>query len=155
MAFFGLFGKKKLNHDLSDEERLMGQEVRRMNQEKRRLQHQIELAEKNLDLAKLNDELFKYDDDEDDGIDSMVMNIIKDKLLGGVGLNATPPTSNTPSVALSDDAIEELISKLPKSYTTAAKGMSDETLSSILKSKTQYDDETIARIIQHFRAKNL
>lgn len=152
--------KRPLNHDLTDAERQAATEVRQQNAAIRRKQTEIELAKLERDLLEIKADMdeFRGDDDYEDELTRSFFDIVKDKLLGGGGnpLSTTqPPTTPSMTSELSDTAIEEMINKIPGNVKKLALGMSDETLFSLLKSKTQYDDVTLTRIISRFRTQNI
>jgi hypothetical protein len=169
MRLFGLVIKRArpINHDLTEEEReegsAAGVEVRRQ----RALQRRITQAEKSLEMeeriAEIEDKIASLSEGEEEGaegFDGLLKSILLKKLLGGVvpqessvGASIAPlPPPQTER--LSDDAIKEKLSMLPRQYLKAARKLDDDTLRQLLKKNTTYDEDTIERALLLFRNEN-
>jgi hypothetical protein len=157
MKLFGYVIQKTGNNgnSLTDDARKEGLAVREMNAEKRRTLHEIEMARMQLELARVQDKLSQYEDDDED--DGDMFDVLAQKAMTSIlGGGTSPPSQTPPTVTVTDDAaIEDIIKSVPENYRKMAKGLDDATIKKFLKSRTQYDDDTIERAIKVFRTKNL
>lgn len=161
MRIFGWnISRNNRTHDLTGDERALGVAVRRMNYDQRAKEHEITMAQKELKLLEIQARILELKDEISDAggddIEELFKNVILPRFLGGGSNNDRASNEPPPTLSVLDDAAaEEIIKAIPENVRKVARSMPDDSLLEMIKRKTTYDDDTAARIVRVFRAKNL
>jgi hypothetical protein len=151
------------NHDFSEQDREFSINVRKLKMEEKKLEYERRKLEHDVAMAELQEKLedirsaYEPETEEgSDGADAMMMGLLSSILMKGnapvaVSASSTTPTPNTKE-RLTDEQLREILDTVPKGYRKLAKGMSDETLTGLIRSKLpNLDDDSINRGIQLIR----
>lgn len=156
----------KKNTNLTDEDRQFALEIRRMNQIDRLKERQLESQNRLLQLKEeqmkfLNNigELGTGKDSADDMIGNFMQLLLASKMQQPQQETATTPLPTPEEPApitgqqLTDEQIQELIDKIPKTQKKMAASLDDSTLAAIIHGKMPgFNAATIGRAIELFRS---
>jgi len=155
--------KREASYTFSEEDRSLSKQIRMDRAEiakkkaeldlaNARLEHEKRKAELEADIAEARQRLADItDDDEDDGDDSddLDLNGLLASLFAGQAQAAHPPPPATPQgTNLTDEQLREIAAKIPATYRTMAKTMSDETLAQLIRARMPgLSEETVSRAV--------
>jgi predicted Holliday junction resolvase-like endonuclease len=156
MGLFGIFSQKKEIREISEEERQQREHTRKLNALKRQLDMERLILEAQVQKAELEqelDELTGADEEDDDGIDSIFANFIKQAMPQQAKPIEVPAAEANGEVNLSDEQIKKYWQDMNFVQRAFAKRQSDEQIKEFLIQKEpRLSQDSLNRAVSVVRA---